>query len=495
MDRSVINGLPEIGTIPGRKARDINSSRLGVGFETLDRQLFKPEKCYDLIAASGAKWARCQTGWSRCETEKNVYDFQWLDDVVNNLIERGVAPWFNVGFGNILYMPDAPHHAAVGCVPLYYGEDAIHGWCNYISALARHFKDQVRYYEIWNETNHPGFWHPRNVSPADYCRLIAVTRKQIIEQDQDAQIVACIASPDEKFIYSCLDHGIGELINAFSVHPYHSVSEDMYYPPNSDKIKAAFAVVPENILYYASIRNIKAAFARRAPHIKIWQGECGCPSQSYGHTDAEWQHLFNMDEIKQGKWLLRRILTDLSLDIEMISYFHTSDLMEGAYRIADGKDRPANMHGLLHGLTYTPKHAYSVFKNICSIFDAQVMTAPLYFRAGMRDISRGESKLPLVALQVLTFKRNGYPLYAYYLPEDVQLEMTVRHDFWLQMLFETEYNIEKPVLIDMLQNKIYDISSLVNPEGQCFDWELEGLPLADYPLLVTDMNALINKKI
>ncbi|MDY5582405.1 MAG: beta-galactosidase, partial [Candidatus Merdousia sp.] len=94
----------EIGRIKHKSAAEIADSRLSVGFECLDRDMFEPEKVYDKLAAIGIKWARCQTGWSKTEKQKGVYDFAWLDSVVDNLIKRGIKPWFNVGFGNPIYM-------------------------------------------------------------------------------------------------------------------------------------------------------------------------------------------------------------------------------------------------------------------------------------------------------------------------------------------------------------------------------------------------------
>ena len=57
----------EIGSIRHKSASEIADSRLSVGFECLDRDMFEPEKVYDKLAAIGIKWARCQTGWSKTE--------------------------------------------------------------------------------------------------------------------------------------------------------------------------------------------------------------------------------------------------------------------------------------------------------------------------------------------------------------------------------------------------------------------------------------------
>ena len=70
--------LTAIGELKHFTSAEIGESGISIGFECLDREMFDPEKCYDLLGESGMKWARCQTGWNRCETVKGVYDFAWL---------------------------------------------------------------------------------------------------------------------------------------------------------------------------------------------------------------------------------------------------------------------------------------------------------------------------------------------------------------------------------------------------------------------------------
>ena len=81
------------GKLPQKTSLDIPFSKIGIGFEKLDRAVFDPEKAYDKVARIGIKKIRLQSGWQRTEKEKGVYDFAWLDDIVDNLIRRGMEPW------------------------------------------------------------------------------------------------------------------------------------------------------------------------------------------------------------------------------------------------------------------------------------------------------------------------------------------------------------------------------------------------------------------
>ena len=163
--------MKKIGKLKTFKSSEIKDSYISIGFECLDRELFKAEKCYEPLGKTGVKYARCQTGWCRCEKEKGVYDFKWLDDVVDSLLANGVQPWFNIGYGNPIYMDDIKGPAAVGCVPLYYGEETLEAWCNYVAALTKHFKDRVTHYEIWNEADIGSFWYPKKTSGAELSKF------------------------------------------------------------------------------------------------------------------------------------------------------------------------------------------------------------------------------------------------------------------------------------------------------------------------------------
>lgn len=65
------------------------------------------------------KWARLQSGWQRTEKEKGVYDFKWLDGIVDKMLEIGVEPWLCLCYGNSLYTDSAKKvFGAVGCPPI-----------------------------------------------------------------------------------------------------------------------------------------------------------------------------------------------------------------------------------------------------------------------------------------------------------------------------------------------------------------------------------------
>ena len=85
--------LKKIGSLQPKASWEIANSKISLGFEKLDRDVFDPEKAYDKVAACCVKMVRLQSGWQRTEKEKNVYDFAWLDGIVDNFVRRGIEPW------------------------------------------------------------------------------------------------------------------------------------------------------------------------------------------------------------------------------------------------------------------------------------------------------------------------------------------------------------------------------------------------------------------
>ena len=167
--------LRQYGMLRRVTSQEIRDSGISVGLECLDRELFDFDRAAPRLFETGAKYARLQTGWNRCEKKKGIYSFEWLDHIVDTLLAGGVQPWFNVGFGNPLYMEGIRNPAAVGCVPLYYGEETLNAWKKFVLALAEHYAGRIHHWEIWNEPDIEHFWYPGKSSAEEYARLLQIT--------------------------------------------------------------------------------------------------------------------------------------------------------------------------------------------------------------------------------------------------------------------------------------------------------------------------------
>lgn len=219
----------------------ITESRVGVGFECADRDVFKPECCYDAMGATGAKWARVQTGWAKTEKKRGVYDFTWLDDMVDNLRARGITPWFNVGYGNPIYMPDAPNSTAVGCIPLLYGEEVTEAWKRFLHAMAEHYRGRIEYFEIWNESDISHFWYPGTPNAAQYAALISLSGSIIRQHIPLAKIGACTSYSELDYLRTLFSSLTPGELDFYCLHTYDRFPETSPRILRTPQIRALLA--------------------------------------------------------------------------------------------------------------------------------------------------------------------------------------------------------------------------------------------------------------
>jgi len=446
-----------IGKLKTLNSSEIKKSRVGIGFECVDRDLIKPEKCYDLFAATGAKWARCQTGWAKCEKEKGVYDFSWLDDMVDNLRQRGVEVWFNVGYGNPIYMKDITNPTAVGCVPTLYGEEVITAWKNYITALAEHFKGRVLWWEIWNEPDGKGFWYPGTPNAREYAELIKLTGGIIKQSIPGAKIAMCTSGSHLDYLkeaFSVLDAGD---IALYNIHTYHRHPE----------------TCPRSL---------------RAGEIRALLDECGLPDVEIGMGEvghASWHpvgHYFVNEgggsESRQAIYAAREFFLDFMWGLKFTSWFIIADIAEKVYQTATRNEKRPSDQGLLHGRIYTPKKAHEVVSYLGVLLSGETVLSEKKISV---EWGKTAEDSELVAF---SYTRDGKDLYVYWNPLPVESDEPVKMGNTVHL---PETDIDDPILIDT-----YSGAVIIPEDGEwCKENStLTNVPLAIYPFVITSRDSL-----
>ena len=359
------------GKLPQKTSLDISFSKIGIGFEKLDRAVFDPEKAYDKVARIGIKKIRLQSGWQRTEKEKGVYDFAWLDDIVDNLIRRGMEPWLCLCYGNPLYTPLAEVvFGAVGCPPVN-TEEAMNAWINYVKTVAEHYKGRVSFYEIWNEPDCPYSWKHVDGEEKDMLRdareygaFSEATANAVKAVDPDARVGINIAHlHDLSFLNNAL--AVGDLPHAIDSVTYHNYS-------TNDQRRVEF------------IQAMRRLLDMYNPALTLVQGESGAQSRSDGHGAM---HHYAWNPEKQTKLLLRILLQDLYCDVEFTSYFSTMDMIEALHGRVDNKASYLDFgyFGVISATfdedgratgNYTEKPSYYALSALCSLFEGDIKPAP-----------------------------------------------------------------------------------------------------------------------
>ena len=469
--------LEFIADMPYRSSKDVAGSKLGVGFEVLDhRTAYIFSKVLPIARDSGVKWARLQSGWQRAEQQEGVYDFGWLDEIVDGLLEAGIQPWFSLSFGNKLYMQEAeplPPHGNYFFSPTRFGEKGIRGWINYCKAMAEHFSNRVFHWEVWNEPN-GGFMRLPNMGtvikaeePEVYTELVAITAKAIKEVQPQAKIIGGSISGCaicNEYISKLFRSGIAEHIDIFSYHPYNGIPE-LYYP---DRLQF--------------IRDQIAASGR---HIEIWQGENGRPSNS-----ALLYRGWKSTEGSQARYLTRRYLTDLRLGVDMTSYFLICDIGNGY--LPNGNVHSQGVIDATDPENYRPKLSFRAMQSMAWLFDSRTQLMHGCFELYPMT-SWSVTTMPVESASGLScaFRRGNIPIFAYYHPTNIDSDWQVR-PVRIQTWVDETMKFDKPILIDPITARIYRIKKITQwSDGNYGNVLLmPKMPLLDYPLFVTDASLL-----
>ena len=329
-------GLKRVGTLAPRAAGEIAASNWTLGCEVLDRDFANFDEYCEYIVPLGIKTIRLQAGWAKCERKKGVYDFAWLDHIVDYAAERGVNVLLETDYGNPVY-PGGGGWDLAGGFPT--SREALAAWDAWVAALARHFAGRVRDWAMWNE---PDIGKP-DKTPEEIAAFNVRTAKIIRRVIPDARIAGLsLARNSPELLEKCLA-AMGGDVKLFDWIIYHGYSN-----------------APE--ASYENVERQKTVLAKYNPAAKMRQGENGCPSEAatrFAMSRVPWS------EYSQAKWDMRRMLGDLGHDVES-SVFTICDF--------NHKGREINLKGLLRAdedrNVVAVKRAYYAVQNVVSVFDS-----------------------------------------------------------------------------------------------------------------------------
>jgi len=424
--------LKQIGWITTRPAQDIASSDWSVGCETLDRDQAKFSVYKDYVGELGAKHGRLQSGWAKCEKQKGVYDFAWLDECIYGLDEQSVKPWVCLCYGNPIYKSTIQLGSTLA--PIVHSDEAMAAWLKYVEATLTRYKGVVNEWEIWNEPFGQG---------KDYAIMVLATAELIKRIQPDAVIlVTAIRDDDRTVLLEALKTaGKLELVDYWIYHPYTR---------NPDTT-------------YASVEKMKQQLAAYRSKYKVYQGEVGCPSI------LEWTHAlaqYPWTEYSQAKWDLRRMAGDRVRSIPS-NIFTIINLKYPNMLQSFGLIRS----NLLHEFIYK-RPAYYAVQHMMSFFDDAVRPV---------GILKIESESPR-EITVARFDKAGTSVallwYSDQIPSDdlawERVDLTVKG-----------VTFDDPIYVEMITGKVFELDRSA--------WKSEGgnttftqLPVWDSPMMLAE---------
>lgn len=157
-----------------------------------------------MMDAAGIRFARADFLWSYVERNNDQWQFQVYDTIV------AASKKHNVQLLPILcYNVDWAFPA----------HENLDHWCDYVRTLVSRYKDDLKYWEVWNEPN-IGFWKP-TPNAAQYTELLKATYKTIKEIDPELVVLyGGTAGIPFDFIRRSFELGAYGFFDVMAVHPY-----------------------------------------------------------------------------------------------------------------------------------------------------------------------------------------------------------------------------------------------------------------------------------
>lgn len=454
-----------------------DAPRFGLGMEMLDRYCYEPDPAYDDVAATGVKWIRIQSGWQRTEKERGVYDFQWLDDIVTPLRERGLRPWMCLCYANSFYCDAVINNHKLSGGPPIHTPEARQAWANYIRATVRHFKGRVAFYEIWNEPD--GIWcWKHGVNGFEYGQFALETAKIIREEDPQAKIAGCsMCLGNPIWLAEVLSTGFGDYMDYLTFHCY---GVDIEYTAEG---------------YF---RKIHSTLQQYHCNAEIIQGETGCASQPKTGGALSW---LDWTEEKQAHFLLRLLVTNVKCGVKFASWFMAvTKFSRTKFRYGLIQQETNEAGETTH---YHKTLAYSVMQNLCRLLPGEFRTTelPISFAPQSDVVMAPDSPAqPNPVLQASFLREDGKKVFVYWRwtdPSTTRFDGRVNIQVaglkgWPQLadpvtgdLFEID---EKDYAGDLMNKNSNNHGEVWMAMEKNFPeeyglWNLE-LPLHDYPMFM-----------
>ncbi|WP_339679134.1 GH39 family glycosyl hydrolase [Cyclobacterium marinum] len=439
-----------LGKLKTYSASEIESSRWSIGGETLDRDYADYHAYKEYLGPSGAKRIRLQGGWAKSEQVKGVYDFEWLDKIIDDALSQDVQPWLQVSYGNPIY-PGGGEAALAGGIPT--SEEALEAWDQWVEAMVNRYKDKVKEWEIWNEPD-----ISKKMTAEEFAAFHVRTGDIIKSIQPDAKIIALglAGLSRTEYVKSILDilksKNKLDQFDVLSFHGYNSVPERSYSA-------------------VAKLRKLVNSFN---PEIELWQGENGAPSTPKGQSVGAMTK-YDWSETSQAKWVLRRMLGDMGHGVDVTSIFQISDMQYAKGDHFAGLNSKGLLKARSDGSIERPKIAYRAFQNMATVFSGEIS------KIENADIQNDNEDLMVFAFHKKDKKGGAITLWkAEAKPTDsMETEMVNFH--------VTHVKFKKPVFLNPLDGTVYNLNeeNYAKKGNRIF---FKNIPVGDWPVVIVDKN-------
>ncbi|HXF04639.1 MAG TPA: alpha/beta hydrolase fold domain-containing protein [Blastocatellia bacterium] len=296
-------------------------------------------RSFELAAQAGIGWVRFGIWYSLVNPSPGVFRYEesGFDAQVAGVRQRGLQILGQLGFA-APWNTTAPSGLPPGADPLHFPPRDLRAWADYVSQTVSRYKDEIQYWEVWNEPDLRGFWAG---TAAQYAELLAVTYDAIKRANPDAKVVLgglALGGPPQQlnrnFLTEILNDARYPAARYFDIMNFHHYGSREEARQRMDDVRAA----------------LRQAGASNKP---IWITETGYSSDPSQQNDPNYRGLEG-----QAEWLRDMIPYLLELGAEKVFWYRLYD-----YPADFNQDVGARYHGLIDNQG-NPKPAYFAYKEL-----------------------------------------------------------------------------------------------------------------------------------
>ncbi len=284
------------------------------------------ERAAVMMRDAGIEFARVDFLWSDLEPQEGRFDFTHQDHVLEILSRYGIKILATLNY-NPLWRT-FPWNTAPD----------LRAFMLYVRAVVRHYKERVKYWEIWNEPDHETYWTPQD-ELVTYSQLLKMGYAAIKEEDASAVVLMgglCDGGSCLRKIYLNAGREAFDIVN---IHPFINP----LLPNALSAMQEIHAKVLQTMVDFNDAEK------------PIWFTEIGCPGAA--KSTGGWWAGAVPNEVQQAEWLetvYSNVLNWKGVQKVFWAFFRDTD--------RHFKNDTDNF-GLLR-LDFSPKPAYVAYKKI-----------------------------------------------------------------------------------------------------------------------------------
>jgi polysaccharide biosynthesis protein PslG len=166
-----------------------------------------------MLQKAGIKWLRGFYEWQTIEPKQGYWNWALTD----RLVENARANELHLTFSFAYFAPWASADGGTRKFPI----KDMQFWRDYVSSLVARYRNDIKYWEVWNEFNGS---FAENGTPEIYAQMVREASISAKKIDPTAKIGMSVANFDVRFLEAAIKAGAADHFDYICIHPYEKLN-------------------------------------------------------------------------------------------------------------------------------------------------------------------------------------------------------------------------------------------------------------------------------